>query len=199
MNVYERSEALLRARLSARRNREACVLLGLWLLRKHGPYGGGVGRVFAIPRIELAADARFQAQVGLTPARIRGAIVALLEAGLIRIAQASERISYRPGLVRNTPTQYELGPDFALFFPVARMKVTEDGGRAPLFVATWKNPLPRPMRLRPPRPTDLKEALEKQQAAEARKALNERLKAIGAGAAPLHPLTWKTSMMQRSW
>jgi hypothetical protein len=38
MNVYAKAEAMIRARAATRRNLEACVTLGLWVLRTHGPY-----------------------------------------------------------------------------------------------------------------------------------------------------------------
>src|SRR5918997_5548520 len=61
MDIYEQAEALLRARLvttagKVRRNAEACVALGLWLLRRHGPCGAG--RQFWVPRLELARNWR---------------------------------------------------------------------------------------------------------------------------------------------
>lgn len=139
MNVWEKAEALLRRLLGKRRNRENCVRLGLWLLRQHGPYEG---RVFPVPRYELAADERFARQCGLTYSQIRTAAEALLEVGLLKRISPERQERRR----KDPPTQYEIGTRFALLFPVATNREPKVQDRAPLFVATWKNPIPRPVR-----------------------------------------------------
>jgi hypothetical protein len=166
MNVYEQAEALLRARLvtatgKVRRNVEACVALGIWLLRQHGP--AGEGRAFWVPRRELAGSWRFQDQVGLTSSQIRTARDALVEAGLLVLIEAGER---GEGDAKHSPNVYELGPEFALFFPKtlsAQAEVaTKTPGKPgiPLFVATCDRlPIGRPVIRKPPRPKDLHKAL----------------------------------------
>ena len=80
MSVWEKVEACLRRLLAGRKNADACVRLGMWLLRQHGPYQG---RMFPVPRRELAADERFARQCGLTASQIRTAVDALIEIGLL--------------------------------------------------------------------------------------------------------------------
>ena len=166
MNVYEQAEALLRARLvtatgKVRRNAEACVALGLWLLRRHGPHGAG--RQFWVPRLELARNWRFQDQVGLTASQIRTARDVLVEVGLLTLIEPGER---GEGDAKHAPTVFAIGPEFALLFPKtlsAQAEVaTKIPGRPgiPLFVATCDRlPVGRPVIRKPPRPKDLHKAL----------------------------------------
>jgi hypothetical protein len=189
VDVYARAEAMLRTRLAGRRSdfRERCILLAMWLLRMHGPYGS---RVFPVPPIELAADERFRERVGLTYSQIRTAAEALQSAGLLeRISpQRTERRRKDP------PVQFVIGPDFATLFPAAQCAAAEAAAQysvarsapnlspvkrtlpgviqAPLFVATWKNPIPRPMRWQPPAPKT-----ERDLAIAHLTALKERMKA----------------------
>ena len=166
MNVYEQAEALLRARLvtaagKVRRNAEACVALGLWLLRRHGPHGAG--RQFWVPRLELARSWRFQDQVGLTASQIRTARDVLIEVGLLTLIQAGER---GEGEAKHAPNVFEIGPDFARLFPKtdgSQQEVatkSQKRSETPLFVATCDRPLVgRPVARRAPRPQDLHRAL----------------------------------------
>jgi hypothetical protein len=145
MSVYERAETLLRCLLGPRRNRESCVRLGMWLLRQHGPYEG---RVFPIPRVELAQDERFRRQCGLTSSQIRTATAALVDVGLLN-RLSPERSERRH---RDPPVQFEIGTEFATLFPqghLATNRTPRVQDRAPLFVATWKNPIPQPVRPAP--------------------------------------------------
>ncbi len=166
MDIYEQAEALLRARLvtaagKVRRNAEACVALGLWLLRRHGPHGAG--RRFWVPRLELARSWRFQDQVGLTASQIRTARDVLIEVGLLTLIQAGER---GEGEAKHAPNVFAIGPDFALLFPKTDSTQHEVATKSqkrsetPLFVATCDRPLVgRPVKRRAPRPNDLHKAL----------------------------------------
>ena len=152
MNVYEQAEALLRARLvtaagKVRRNAEACVALGLWLLRRHGPHGAG--RQFWVPRLELARNWRFQDQVGLTASQIRTARDVLVEVGLLTLIEPGER---GEGDAKHAPNVFAIGPEFALLFPktlgVKAEVATKTPGKPgiPLFVATCgRLPVGRPV------------------------------------------------------
>ncbi len=166
MNVYEQAETLLRARLvtaagKVRRNAEACVALGIWLLRRHGP--AGEGRAFWVPRRELAGSWRFQDQVGLTSSQIRTARDALVEAGLLVLIEAGER---GEGDAKHSPNVYELGPEFALLFPKTPGTEGELAPKSPgkpgtlLFGATSDRLLlGRPVVRKPPRPQNLHKAV----------------------------------------
>ncbi len=195
MNIYEQAEALLRARLvtatgKVRRNAEACVKLGLWLLRRHGPYGAG--RQFWVPRLELARSWRFQEQVGLTASQIRTARDVLIEVGLLALIQAGER---GEGEAKHAPNVFEIGPEFALFFPKTDATKHEVATKSQkrsetlLFVATCDRlPVGRPVRRKPLRPQDLNKAI-----------LEDRLRVLAAmPPPPLSPLALKT-LNQRRW
>ena len=198
MNVYEQAEALLRARLvtaagKVRRNAEACVALGIWLLRRHGPHGAG--RQFWVPRLELARSWRFQEQVGLTASQIRTARNVLVEVGLLTLIEAGER---REGEAKHAPNVFEIGPEFALLFPKtlsAQEEVaTKTPGRpgVPLFVATCDRlPVGRPVIRKPPRPKDLHKAL-----------LEDRLQELARSPTPLPTLSraaLSSNYLLRGW
>lgn len=123
MSVYERVEAMIRERLAGRRGdfRERCVRLGLWLVRRHGPYGRAK---FGVPPKELGKDKKredrgdeqFIRQVGLTYSQIRTAVQALIEAGLLERTSPLRQQRYR----KDPPTEFKLGSTFAILFPVAQ-------------------------------------------------------------------------------
>jgi hypothetical protein len=167
---------MLRTRLAGRRKdfRERCVRLALWLTRQHGPYGG---RVFAVPPEELARDPRFLERVGLTYSQVRGALAALLEIRFLT-RLSPPRVERR---LKDPPTQFELGTEFATLFPIAITRDKKDSripSKAPLFVASYKNPVHRPMRWEPPRPKTEADVGEAKLAALAERYRREPLKLL---------------------
>jgi hypothetical protein len=113
---------------------------------KHGPYN----HVFSLPRDGQSKQPGFHRLVGMTPAELRGATKALTEIEFLsRISPQREQRR-----LCDPPVQFAVGPDFALLFAGSHKKNSPFKIEAPLFVATYKNPIPRPMRFDPPRPKD---------------------------------------------
>ena len=116
-NVYGAAEVMIRERLLARpqaRGRgksadfiEKAVRIGIWILRKHGPYGA---RIFSACREVL------KKLFGFT---CRAIVDALEQIGLLRFlprANGHERKFRSP---EYAAFQFEIGLDFALLFPAA--------------------------------------------------------------------------------
>jgi hypothetical protein len=117
-DVYAEAEAKIRQLLLSRpqaRGRgksptfiDKAARIGIWILRKHGPYGA---RIFSACREVLK---KFFA------ASCRAAIEALRQIGLLRFlprANGHERKYRSP---EYAAFQFEIGPDFALFFLAAQ-------------------------------------------------------------------------------
>jgi hypothetical protein len=106
------------------RNLESVVKLTKWIFEQQKP-----GRVFGIPREELAADKGFARQFGLSPQNIRSAIDSLVRIGwLIIVSRDGDiRLKTKNGqvaiqangkaVVKRAPNQYQIGTSFAVLLP----------------------------------------------------------------------------------
>src|SRR5215204_2899556 len=122
-SVYDQAETLIRQRLLARpqargqgRSRQfidRTVALGVWFLRKHGPYGA---RIFSACRMVLAKLLR------LKDCAIRTSLKALQEIGLLHHLPRANGHDRKFKSPEYAAFQFELGTDFALvlFFSRAR-------------------------------------------------------------------------------
>ncbi len=126
-DVYADAAAMIRERLLARPGArgqgrsnqflDRTVRLGVWFLRKHGPYGE---RIFSACRMVLARILK------LKDCAVRTSIAALQEIGLLHHlprANGHERKWRSP---EYAAFQFQLGADFALLFPVAQTRQIPD-------------------------------------------------------------------------
>lgn len=125
-DVYAEAEAKIRQLLldrpqargqgKSRYFLDRTVALGVWFLRKHGPYGA---RIFSACREVLAK------LLGFKPSAVRNSILALLEIGLLKFlprANGHERKWRSP---EYAAYQYELGMHFALPFLAAQSQTQQ--------------------------------------------------------------------------
>src|SRR5215204_1762962 len=116
-NIYADAETMIRDRLltrpkargqgKSRQFLDRTVALGLWFLRKHGPYGA---RIFTADRMALAKKVFTTIKEHL----LRTSIAALIEIGVLRHlprAQGHERKWRSP---EYAAYQFEIGSVFAL-------------------------------------------------------------------------------------
>src|SRR5215203_3975988 len=120
-DVYAAAEAKLRELLLARPQArgqgkspqfiDRTVALGVWFLRKHGPYGA---RIFSACRMVLAKLLR------LKDCAIRTSLKALQEIGLLHHLPRANGHDRKFKSPEYAAFQFELGTDFALLFPAAK-------------------------------------------------------------------------------
>src|SRR4051812_13963605 len=118
-DVYAEAEAKIRHLLLARpqargqgkspRFIERTVALGVWFLRKHGPYG---------PRIFSACREVLAKLLGLKDSAIRRSIAALQGIGVLKFLPRARARKWRS--VEYAAYQFELGIGFALAFSAAQ-------------------------------------------------------------------------------
>lgn len=170
-DVYATAETMLRERLLARpgargqgKSRQfidRTVALGVWFLRKHGPYGA---RIFAACRMALAK------LLGLKDCAIRTSIKALEEIGLLRHLPRANGHQRKYRSPEYAAFQFEIGSIFALLFPAAEsaaqpvtrqkpgegstleIKVPPGSGALQVPARTWYPGAPEMKLARPARP-----------------------------------------------
>lgn len=120
-NIYADAETTIRERLLARpkargqgKSRQfidRTAALGVWFLRKHGPYGE---RIFSACRMVLAKLLK------LGESAVRRSIAALQEIGLLQFLPRADGRTRKWRSVEYAAYQFQLGLDFANFFVAAQ-------------------------------------------------------------------------------